>query len=117
MEENQQEVNIPLNLTLSKVDDISIVENTVIFVDQNKLKFPLVLRRWQQGDSFFPLGMEGKSKKLSKLFKDEKLSLLEKENIWLLCSDNQIVWVIGIRQDERFKIDNITKNRLQIALL
>ena len=55
--------------------------------------------------------------KVSKLFKDEKLSLLEKENCWLLYSDNQIVWVIGIRQDERFKIDDTTQNSIQIALL
>ena len=61
--------------------------------------------------------MYGRSKKVSKLFKDEKLSLLEKENCWILYSDNQIVWVIGIRQDERFKIDDTTQNSIQIALL
>jgi tRNA(Ile)-lysidine synthase len=54
---------------------------------------------------------------VSKLFKDEKLSLLQKENTWILYSDNEIVWVVGIRQDERFKIENTTKNSLQIALL
>lgn len=117
IDKNQKEVNVPLKLSLCNTDHISITENNSIFVDQDKLKFPLVLRRWQDGDSFYPFGMEGKSKKVSKLFKDEKLSLIEKENTWLLCSDNQIVWVIGIRQDERFKIENTTKNRLQIALL
>jgi tRNA(Ile)-lysidine synthase len=61
--------------------------------------------------------MDGKSKKVSKLFKDEKLSLLQKENTWILYSDNEIVWVVGIRQDERFKIEKTTKNSLQIALL
>jgi tRNA(Ile)-lysidine synthase len=76
----------------------------------------LVLRHWKEGDSFFPFGMGGKSKKVSKFFKDEKLSLIEKENTWLLCSDNQIVWIIGIRADERFKIENTTKNRLKIQL-
>ena len=116
IDKNQKEVNFPLNLTLCNIDDISATENTAIFVDEDKLKFPLVLRHWKKGDSFFPFGMEGKSKKVSKFFKDEKLSLIEKENTWLLCSDNQIVWIIGIRADERFKIDNTTKNRLKIQL-
>jgi len=116
IEKNQKEVNFPLNLTLCNTGDISTTENTAIFVDEDKLQFPLVLRHWKEGDSFHPFGMQGKSKKVSKLFKDEKLSLIEKENTWLLCSDNQIVWVIGIRPDERFKIDNTTKNILKIQL-
>jgi tRNA(Ile)-lysidine synthase len=116
IEENQQEVKIPLNLSFSKVDDISLVSNKTIFVAADKLQFPLVLRHWNDGDVFQPFGMEGKSKKVSKLFKDEKLSLIEKENTWILCSNNEIVWVIGIRQDERFRIENNTKNILKIQL-
>jgi tRNA(Ile)-lysidine synthase len=113
---NQKEVNIPLNLSFCKVADISLVPNTTIFVDEDKLWFPLDLRRWKKGDSFQPLGMEGKSKKVSKFFKDQKLSLIEKEKIWILCSDNQIVWIVGLRQDERFKVKNTTKNILKIQL-
>ncbi|MGZ9736785.1 tRNA lysidine(34) synthetase TilS [Flavobacterium sp. GNP002] len=116
IDENQKEVNIPLNLTFCKVADISLTTNSAIFVDADKLQFPLVLRHWNEGDSFQPFGMNGKSKKVSKLFKDEKLSLLEKENSWLLCSNNQIVWIIGLRQDERFRIENTTKNILKIQL-
>lgn len=116
IEKFQKEVKIPLNLSLCKVDDISLVTNTTIFVDANKLQFPLVLRQWIEGDSFQPFGMDRKTKKVSKLFKDEKLSLIEKENTWILCSNNQIVWIIGIRQDERFKIENTTKNILKIEL-
>ena len=116
IEENQKEVKIPLNLSFCKVTDISLVSNTTIFVDADKLQFPLVLRHWNEGDIFQPFGMEGKSKKVSKLFKDEKLSLIEKENTWILCSNNEIVWVIGIRQDERFRIENTTKNILKIQL-
>ncbi|MGM8363608.1 tRNA lysidine(34) synthetase TilS [Flavobacterium sp. ARAG 55.4] len=116
VEKNVTEVNIPLNLAFCKVDDISAASNSVIFVDEDKLVYPLVLKKWEEGDSFQPFGMNGKSKKLSKLFKDEKLSLLEKENCWVLWSGNQIVWVIGIRQDERFRTDDSTQNILKIAL-
>ena len=111
---DQKEIDSPLNLSFSKVADIGIVSNRAIFVDEDKLHFPLVLRRWKEGDSFQPFGMEGKSKKVSKIFKDEKLSLIDKENTWLLCSDDKIIWIIGIRQDERFKIEKTTKNRIQI---
>ena len=114
--ENQKEVNIPLNLSFCKVADISIGSNKTIFVDADKIHYPLVLRHWNEGDHFHPFGMDGKSKKISKLFKDEKLSLIEKESKWLLCSNTEIVWVIGLRQDERFRIDNTTKNILKIQL-
>ena len=80
------------------------------------LKFPLIVRKWQKGDYFYPIGMTGK-KKLSKYFKDEKLSLIQKENIWLLLSDDKIVWVIGMRQDNRFKITKTTKNSTEITIL
>lgn len=113
---NQKDINIPLNLKFSKVTDINIISNTCIFVDEDKLWYPLVLRRWKEGDVFQPFGMEGKSKKVSKFFKDEKFSLIEKEKTWLLCSDNEIIWIVGIRQDERYKIKNTTKNILKIQL-
>jgi len=80
------------------------------------LKFPLVVRKWQKGDYFYPIGMTGK-KKLSKYFKDEKLSLIQKENIWLLLSDTKIVWVIGMRQDNRFKVTKTTKNSTEISII
>ena len=113
---NHTVVNVPLNITFSPVADRTIVSNKTIFVDSNKLQYPLLLRRWNEGDQFQPFGMDGKSKKISKFFKDEKLSLLEKENTWLLCSNNRIVWIVGHRQDERFKIENTTKNILKIQL-
>jgi len=116
IEKDQKEVKIPLKLVFHKAATLSSVSNKTIFVDSNKLQYPLVLRQWEEGDQFQPFGMNGKSKKISKLFKDEKLSLLEKENTWLLCSNKSIVWVIGIRQDERFKIENTTQNILKIEL-
>lgn len=110
------EVNFPLKMRLCNVGHISIESNKSIFVDAEKIHYPLILRKWNEGDVFHPFGMQGKSKKVSKLFKDEKLSLLEKEKTWILCSDNQIVWVVGLRQDERFKIENTTNNILKIEL-
>ena len=107
------EVKFPIKLSLCNVDNISNVNRNTIFADEEKLHFPLQIRKWQEGDVFFPFGMKG-SKKLSKFFKDEKLSLLEKASTWLLCSDNQIVWIIGKRQDERFKITETTTKILKI---
>jgi tRNA(Ile)-lysidine synthase len=117
IDENTLEVNIPLKFTICKVAAISVVANNTIFVDADQLVFPLKIRKWKTGDVFQPYGMDGKSKKVSKLFKDEKLSLLEKENTWLLCSNNQIVWVMGIRADHRFRTSNTTKNILKIELI
>jgi tRNA(Ile)-lysidine synthase len=108
-------VKIPLNMSICNVSDISIANSNCIFVDEDKLKFPLIIRRWDEGDSFYPFGMQGK-KKLSKYFKDEKMSLIDKSNQWILCSDNQILWIIGRRQDERFKVETNTTNILQITL-
>lgn len=117
VKENETEVNVPLNLTLCKVTDISITSNRTIFVDQDLLIYPLVIRTWKTGDDFMPFGMNGKSKKVSKLFKDEKLSLIEKENTWLLCSNDQIVWIIGMRADNRFRTGMTTKNTLKIEMI
>ncbi len=115
IEKNQLEVKIPINLSICQVDAISNTNQNTIFVDADKLSFPLQIKKWNEGDSFQPFGMYGKSKKLSKFFKDEKLSILEKQKIWILISDNQIVWIINLRQDERFKIENSTQNKLQIT--
>lgn len=117
IDENNKDVNFPINLSFSKVDSVIETSNKTIFTDAEKLEFPLILRRWNEGDVFEPFGMYGKSKKVSKFFKDEKLSLAEKEKAWLLCSGNKIVWIVGKRADERFKVSGATKNILQIELL
>ncbi|MFN7045410.1 MAG: tRNA lysidine(34) synthetase TilS [Flavobacterium sp.] len=108
-------VNIPLKLRFCKAVNIFETHSNCIFVDENKLKFPLTIRKWQEGDYFYPSGMNGK-KKLSKYFKDEKYSLLDKENQWLLCSEDQIVWVIGKRADNRFTSNETTQNNIKIVL-
>lgn len=110
-----QEVKVPLKISFCNINDISNTNSNCIFVDEDFLQFPLTIRKWEEGDYFYPIGMLGK-KKLSKYFKDEKMSLIDKSNQWLLCSDNQIVWVIGKRQDERFKITENTNHKLQIKL-
>jgi tRNA(Ile)-lysidine synthase len=117
IDKNQKVVKNPIKLSICNKDYNPTNDNSIIFVDGDKLKYPLVLKRFEKGAVFQPFGMNGKSKKVSKLFKDEKLSLLKKENIWILYSDDEIVWVVGIRQDERFKIEKSTKNSLKIALL
>ena len=102
-------------LIFNKID--SIVENlsNTVYVDKDKLNFPLTIRKWEEGDVFYPLGMIGK-KKLSKYFKDEKISLFDKENVWVLCSGKDIVWVINRRADNRFKVTEATKHILKIEL-
>lgn len=113
----QNEVNSPIQLRFSEVTDRENVKNNTIFVDRQKLKYPLHLRKWQEGDYFYPLGLAGK-KKLSKFFKDEKLSLFAKQKIWLLCdADDQILWVIGYRMDDRFKITDSTKTKVKIEFI
>lgn len=102
-------------LFFDEADALFGKRSNVLFVDRDTLKFPLHLRQWQEGDVFYPNGMKGK-KKLSKYFKDEKLSLVDKENTWLLTSDDKIVWVIGRRGDERFKVTDKTTNILKIKL-
>jgi tRNA(Ile)-lysidine synthase len=85
IDQNQKDVKVPLNLSFSKVEAISTVLNTTIFVDEDKLEFPLVLRRWVEGAIFQPFGMQGKSKKVSKFF------ILETRLFGLLESDKMNV--------------------------
>jgi len=101
----------PIQLTFEKVTAQSVQNKSTIYVSKESLTFPLIVRKWQNGDYFYPEGMQGK-KKLSKYFKDEKLSLLEKQNTWLLCNaDDTIIWIIGMRKDNRYSL----KSNLEIT--
>ncbi len=102
-------------ISIEEVDEILNINAHKIYLDKDKLKFPLKVRKWKEGDYFYPSGMTGK-KKLSKYFKDEKLSLIEKENAWVLCSHNDIVWVMGRRVDERFKATSDAIDILKIEI-
>lgn len=115
IEKNQTKIVAPINLVFEDVQDKSIDNKQTIYVDKDLLKYPLIVRKWKNGDYLYPTGMQGK-KKLSKYFKDEKFSLLDKENTWLLCNaDNDIIWVVGHRQDRRFSNKPTAKNYLKIA--
>ncbi|MEO8146024.1 MAG: tRNA lysidine(34) synthetase TilS [Bacteroidia bacterium] len=104
-------------ISLSKTKKIDFIKSPdVAYFDADKISFPLQLRTWKKGDYFHPIGMKGRRKKLSDYFTDEKISLPDKEHIWLLLSGNEICWVIGKRSDERFKVTAETKKMLQIAV-
>ena len=98
--------NVPL-----KIDN----QANVALLDADKLKFPLRLRRWRKGDRFQPLGMGGKSKKVQDLFSDSKLSRFDKEQVWILESQGKICWIVGMRLDERYKIDENTTSCWEVS--
>lgn len=112
--ENQNHVKYPINLSFSEVAALSISNSNTIFVDKNELHFPLSIRKCKADDLFYPFGFKGK-KKLTQFFKDIKLSTSEKNNIWLLVSNERIVWVINHRMDDRFRISESTKLILRIT--
>jgi tRNA(Ile)-lysidine synthase len=110
------EINSPINLKWETVNDaIFEIASPMAFLDFDKLKFPLKLRNWEQGDAFYPLGMQGK-KMLSDFFIDLKLNRFEKENTYLLLSGQDIVWVVGIRIDNRYRISADTKRTFKLEL-
>ncbi len=108
--------NLTLSLEYEQPGELKADNPSEIVVNKSSLKYPLIVRKWKNGDYFYPAGMGGK-KKLSKFFKDEKFSLLEKQTTWLLCDhDDKIIWVIGHRLDNRFKAKPDDKNALKITI-
>lgn len=119
IDSSTKKIDEPIALKFEKIDlkksEISSKTDNPkeIIIDYDTLKYPLELRKWQKGDFFYPFGMLGK-KKLSKYFKDEKFSAVDKQNAWILCSGNDIVWIVNHRMDDRFKISKNTTNAVKI---
>jgi tRNA(Ile)-lysidine synthase len=117
IQKNTSEITEPIHLKFESVQEKSIENKQTIYINKQHLVFPLQLRKWQNGDFFYPSGMAGK-KKLSKYFKDEKISILEKQNIWILCNNNdEIIWVVNHRQDNRFIAKEATKDLFKITII
>ena len=115
IEKNQAEIDFPIHMIIKEVDSIKETSEHILYVDKDSLKYPLVVRKWEKGDYFYPFGMEGK-KKLSKYFKDEKIDIISKERQWLLCSADEIVWVVGRRADQRFSVSKETKRIVKLTI-
>ena len=107
----------PVSLQIEEVKKLGALSEGILYLDKETLKDKFTVRKWKKGDYFYPFGMQGKKKLLSKYFKDEKMDMIAKENQWLLCVDNAIAWIIGRRADERFRVTEGTKNIIKITFL
>ncbi|MBI5541047.1 MAG: tRNA lysidine(34) synthetase TilS [Bacteroidia bacterium] len=119
IDEIQDWISEPIEISISHFEwecnkEIS-KDKSIIMLDAEKIEFPLIIRRWAHGDFFKPFGMDG-FKKLSDFFIDNKISKTDKDNIWILESANKIVWVIGLRLDDRFKISEKTKSVIKLQV-
>lgn len=107
---------LPFQLKYEEVEQMGERAETILYVDKETLKDGLLIRKWKKGDYFYPLGMTGR-KKVSKFFKDEKMDKIAKENQWLLCSGENVVWIIGRRADDRFKVSGDTRKIVKFRLI
>ena len=117
--QNEFEIDLPFTIKIKRqtitLDFKVSKESNRIHIDASKLTFPLQLRRWKDGDSFYPFGMKQR-KKISDFFIDNKLSLVDKEKSWLLISGDDIVWIVGQRMDNRFRISESTKEIIEFLI-
>ncbi|HEV7620806.1 MAG TPA: tRNA lysidine(34) synthetase TilS, partial [Flavisolibacter sp.] len=120
IEENSHKILFDANLQL-EIKKLAIEkfqddkDLNLVQLDARFIEWPLLLRKWKQGDYFYPLGMK-KKKKLARFLIDHKISKDEKEKVWVIESGKRIIWIVGMRLDDRFKITNTTKNILRITL-
>ena len=99
---------------MNEVENYRNHSSDVEYIDAEKIIHPLIIRNWQPSDYFFSLGMKSE-KKISDFFIDEKISLSQKKTIPILISNNDIVWICGLRIDDRFKITASTKKILKLT--
>ena len=99
-------LKFPININISKGKFKTKSNNKSIYLLEEDIEFPLFLRKWKRGDIIFPTGMKGK-KTVAKYYKDQKMSFFDKHKQWLLCNNNEVIWIIGRRADRRyFKSEN-----------
>lgn len=105
----------PIKLEINHIKGVPEIQKNKdsAYLDADKLLFPLELRHWEEGDTFIPFGMTQR-KKVSDFFIDEKISRLMKDKLWILTSEKEIVWIVGHRIDNRFRINDDTKSTLVI---
>ena len=107
--------HLPIKLVLEEIKQTSFTNNkNELFISVTDHFFPLTLRKWKTGDKFQPFGMNG-FKKLSDYFKDQKLSKFDKEAVWILESNQQIICIVGYRMDNRFKVTNESNQILKLT--
>jgi tRNA(Ile)-lysidine synthase len=114
IEKGITQIDSPINLQfeIKPIDEFQLIRNKyVACIDADLIEYPLMLSKWQQGQYFQPLGMTG-FKKISDFFIDQKFTLLQKENAWILGFGKQVIWIVGHRLDNRFKVTDKTQRVL-----
>jgi tRNA(Ile)-lysidine synthase len=119
IEKHTKQVRLAENdfsIRLYSIDNLKLKKTeTMAQLDAGLISFPLLIRKWKGGDYFYPLGFR-KKKKLSRFFIDQKLSRTDKEKVWIVESESRIIWVVGLRIDDRFKITPSTKEVLELSI-
>lgn len=119
IQNNDTEIHQPVCLDIQKIgyEELSGIEKAkhIAYFDYDKLTFPLKLRKWEMGDKIKPFGMKG-TRKISDIFSDLKYDIFRKENTWLLCNGDDIIWLIGEKTHDSYKVTNQTKTVYRILL-
>jgi tRNA(Ile)-lysidine synthase len=120
LEQKNQTISVPIGLRIEIIDNSDVLKinktENHCYIDAQKVTGLLKIRHWENGDTFYPFGMNQK-KKVSDFFINSKMSNLQKQNQWILTAENGIVWIIGKRSDNRFRIDNQTSKIIHFELI